>query len=467
MPFSAKSSSKNDAKSASKNTPDLKSLDSDNAVTEAEALEESSHHSSLVDNLTPGKVLRLQQTIGNRAVQRMLQQRSAEATSGSIQRAVGLPTKDEAVQEGGKAGYKIIGKSAYSKILSALEDFRKLDEANQDAIADKCVQIQGYIREWLGSSNRTKNKKGDDRKRFFIGKLRTMVKIKYWEAKYKHKTVDAAKTNAAQNSGQNIMLVKQKLLKDQLSASNKSIDAMLNLLSAARLTTNLEPDKLKLLIAAPDFQNIWMHAYKDKSPGGALPSIDKLGGSNQREDAERWLGYDPFSEDQRENRPAYCGVNVFNNPKGAAPTYGRFFLIFKDAIKSRATFTARDTFAMRKDPDLQGLPSVQTIASADNMEAILAHNEGVLRVLSAMVAQRQAEEADLRRAYVIYIEAQIHGGLSMFDVEEVVVQFTYDDRNKDFNGPDYETVKTFAKKYNIPVRFGGGNGNLVTANALN
>lgn len=423
-------------------------------------------HARLPQNVNPHTMVNLQRTIGNQAVQRLINQRRAETNTSLIQRATGLPTEQEAKVQGGKAGFKFFGKSAFAKILKALKEFEGISDNDKNAIANKCAEIQGYIRSWLNSSDRSKNKKGDDQKRLFLGQLRTTVKVCYWEAKYKSKTVDTVKVNAANSAGANRAKIKEKLLRDELDSSNNAIDQMLSMLMTAKLTTNLEPDKLAMLIKAPDFQNIWMHAYKDKSPGGNLPPVEQLGGSNQREDAERYLGYDPFTEDQRENRPAYCGVNVFNNPKGAAPTYGKFFLVFDDKIKERATFTARDTFAMRKDPDLKNLPSTQTIASPENMESILAFNEGVLRVLSAMIANRKALEADLRKAYTVYIEAQIHGGLSMYDVQEIVAQFTYDNRNDTLNSDHYLILKNFCQKYNIPARFGGGGGEVKQANQL-
>jgi Protein of unknown function (DUF3626) len=411
-------------------------------------------------------MLNLQRRVGNQAVQRLIKNRRTEVTATAVQRATGLPTEQEAITDGGKAGFKFIGKSAFGKILKALKDFEGISDTNKTAVAAKCVEIQGYIREWLNSGDRAKVKTGDEKKRIFLGKLRTSVKVRYFEAKLKAKTVDPAKQNAADSADTNREVIKEKLLRDELDASNKTINQMLGMLMAAKLTTNLAPDKVEMLTKAPDFQNIWMHSYADKSPGGKLGAVDTLGASNQREDAERYLGYDPFTEEQRENRPAYCGVNVFNNPKGAAPTYGRFFLVFDDKIKERATFTARDTFAMRKDPDLKNLPSTQTIASADNMEAILAFNGGVLRVLSAMVAGRKALEEDIRRAYIIYIEAQIHGGLSMYDVQEIVVQFAYDQRAHQDNLSDYNVLKAFCQKYNIPARFGGGGGTQMQAQNL-
>jgi Protein of unknown function (DUF3626) len=411
-------------------------------------------------------ILDLQRSVGNQAVQRLIVQRRNQATTPEIQRATGLPTEQEAKIQGGKAGFKVFGKSAFAKILKALKEFESIDDNNKTAVGAKCVEIQGYIRSWLNSGDRAKVKPGDDQKRLFLGKLRTTVKVRYFEAKTKSKTVDVAKQNAANSAGANIITIKEKLLRDELDDSNETINQMLGMLMNAKLTTNLAPEKVQMLTKAPDFQNIWMHDYKEKSPGGTLPEIDKLGGSNQREDAERYLGYDPFTEEQRENRPAYCGVNVFSNPKGAAPTYGRFYLVFDDKIKARATFTARDTFAMRKDPDMRNLPSTRTIASAENMESILAFNEGVLRVLSATVANRQALEADIKRAYTVYIEAQIHGGLSMYDVQEIVVQFAFNDRNTELNLSDYNIVKAFCQKYNIPARFGGGGGATVQAQNL-
>jgi hypothetical protein len=372
-----------------------------------------------------------------------------------IQRKDGLPSAKDATSGGGKAGFKAFGKTTWAKILKALNDFKAIKDDQKDAQAAKLLELQDLTIQWLSSGQRKKQKAKDKSKENFLAKIRPTIKVLFYEAQTKSKTVDKVKANAATHAGENRQLIEAKLLQENLDASKGAIDALLNRLKSAKLTTNFNPDTLDFLIKSPDFKSIWQLAYKDKSPGGTLPPVEQLGGSNQREDAERYLGYDPFTESQRENRPAYCGINVLNNPKGAAPSYGRFFFEFNDSVKARATYTAFDTFAMRKEAGIKDVPAEKAIASSENMEAILAHNSGVLKVMSNLLAGINMTEEEVKKAMGYYIEAQIHGGLSVDDFSALVVNYPQDEKNQnEFQKMDAEYVKRFATKYpSLPIRY--------------
>lgn len=105
--------------------------------------------------LKPDEVSTLQQTVGNRTVQRML-------AGGVVQRAPGLPNKSEFSHlAGGKSFSVKKGESrpAYSKLLDALDDYRALNDNDYDAQLDLLINIQGYITEWLESPTRQKKHK--------------------------------------------------------------------------------------------------------------------------------------------------------------------------------------------------------------------------------------------------------------------------------------------------------------------
>jgi Domain of unknown function (DUF4157)/Protein of unknown function (DUF3626) len=385
----------------------------------------------------------------------VVQQNGGDRVAASIQRKDGLPNDQEALNEAGKAGYKVFGKSTWAKILLALKSFRKIKDDQKNEQLTTLLELQNLTEGWLNSPSRQKVKKNDNSKKLLLAKIRPTIKVLIYEAQNKSKTVDKVNINAAKYAGENRQLIKANLLKNNLASSKKDIDALLASLKSAVLTLNLAPNTLEFLVGSPDFKTIWQIAYKDKSPGGTLPEVDKLGGSNQREDAERYLGYDPFTESQRENRPAYCGINILKNPKGAAPTYGRFFFEFQESVKSRATYTAFDTFAMRKDNGIRDVPAEKAIASTDNMEALLAHNEGVLKVLSNLLAGTTMTEQYVKNAMGKYIEAQIHGGLSVNDVSALVVDYPQDVNKQDvMQKADAVFVDKFAKKYpSITIKY--------------
>lgn len=431
---------------------------------------------------SPEQVLELQRQAGNAAVSTLLMARARRASGMSdgagptaqrtgaprtaargstrrpvqrrvlVQRKLGLPTKKEAKKRAGKAGYHSgKGKSAWGRILSLLDRFRAV--ADQDLVGQHAIlkDLQATMEEWLTSDKRTKKKKGDDTKESFIGELRGAVKVLYYEAETKGKVHDPIAANAAQNAGKNRQRIQAALALAKLDDSKAAIDSILVRLRAAPLTTNLSPATLQFYSKAGDFKNAFQTMYKDKSPGGQLAPIPQLGGANLREAAERYLGYSAFTEEQRENRPHYCGVNVFNNPKGAATAYGRFFFVWKEAVKQRATYTAFDTFKMIKDAPMKDLPREETIGSSANMEATIAFNHDVLLTLAKIDQQMQVTKQELETK--MYIEAVIHGGLSMDDAAELVVDIRQDTTDPLELG-DKKFVDTFAAKYpQVPIRW--------------
>ena len=404
------------------------------------------------------EVLELQRQAGNAAVSRLMAGRPGRpvriASRGGlgVQRKLGLPTGKEAQTHGGKAGTHIgKGKTTWAAILKRLDAFRALPD--KDLAGQKTVlrELQAAMEEWVSSPKRAKAKKGDAAKEALIGELRGKVKVLYFESETKGAVLDPIAANAKGSSGANRQRIQAALLLNKLDDSKGAIDSLLGRLQAAKLTTNLQPATLAFYSKAGDFKNAFQTMYKDKSPGGALKPIPELGGANLREAAERYLGYSPFSEEQRENRPHYCGVNIFDNPKGAAKDYGRFYFVWNDAIKARATYTAFDTFKMIKDAPMKDLPREETIGTTANMEATIAFNHEVLLTLAKIDQAMAVTQKELENR--MYIEAVIHGGLSMDDAAELVVDIKQNTADPLELG-DKAYVDTFQAKYPaIPIRW--------------
>lgn len=281
-------------------------------------------------------ILQLQRQIGNQATNTIVQRASvnllrtppvtlpaATRHKPDIQR---LPSKTEVETQVGKAGHYLFSKTSWAHILDGLDEYKTaLENKNKANQLKAVIKLQKYTEEWFVSKERgkagKKKKVNDGKKADFLNSIRPDLKILYYELKTKGKTVDVVAQNAADNAGENIQLIKQKLLQQNIGNSDQAIQKMLNRLKNAPLTYNFDSNVLQFLIKSPDFKTIWELTYKDNSPGGTLPALyDELTGSQKREAAERWLGYDPFGADQRVNRPAYVGVNVLGNPKGAAPS---------------------------------------------------------------------------------------------------------------------------------------------------
>ncbi len=241
-----------------------------------------------------------------------------------LARMPGLPTKKEAEKQGGKAGFHFgRGKTSYGRILETLALFRATTD--KATAAQLLLQAQALIDEWHASTSRSLTNAADLRKREFLGKLKPKIKQLYFDVATKGSVFDPIAANAATHADTNRARIKQVLKAGGQSRGKKKIDALLERVASAPLTTNVPPEALQYYTYSPEFKNIWEVSYKTKMPtSGPLGDPSTLGGSNQREDAERWLGYSALTEADRPNRPHYTGVNIKRNPKGAAPTYGRF-----------------------------------------------------------------------------------------------------------------------------------------------
>ena len=386
---------------------------------------------------------------------RAVQERAADHEA-VLARMPGLPTKKEAETQGGKAGFHLgWGKTSYGRILEKLALFRATTD--KATAAQLLLQIQALINEWHDSGSRSMTNAADLRKREFLGKLKPKIKQLYFDVATKEAVFDPIAKNAATHADTNRARIKQTLKAGGQSHGTKKIDALLEKVATAPLTTNFPPEALQYYIYSPEFKNIWEVSYKSKMPkSGPLGDPSTLGGSNQREDAERWLGYTALTEADRPNRPHYTGVNIKRNPKGAAPTYGRFYFEWDDSVKQRATFTARDTFAMRKDADVKDIDQEQLIGTADNMEATLAHNPRALRALGHEYEGEDEEAEKEHAANAFYIEAQIHGGLDARDAKALWVG--YAKHNTDpLDLQDKALAEAFSKKWGVPIKhYGGG-----------
>lgn len=383
-----------------------------------------------------------------------------------VQRAAGLPSKGDAKAAGHKAGFHFgLGKTSFGKLLDQLDAFAALAETDHAGKLAKIIKIQALVSTWLESDKRTasmsaKKQASDEDKQRYLGDLLAKTKVLYHDLVDRADTTDRATTDAATHAPANQARIEAELKLKSLLHSKQEIDAILDRVARARLTTNFSANTIGFLEKDPYFKNFWqIHSPGmggGKSPGGVLPAGGQGSSSENREFAERYLGYKPFTEVQRVNRPAYCGVNIFNLPQGAAKSYGRFHFVWKDSVKRRATYTARDTFEMSYGNALADIPSDEAIASNDNLEATLAFNSEALLALAYLEQGYAQEAADMQAKVKFYLEAQVHGGLSMNDVDELVVPFAEDSSGPDdIDNHDRDAVKRLAALYNLTVRWNG------------
>ena len=99
-------------------------------------------------------------------------------------------------------------------------------------------------------------------------------------------------------------------------------------------------------------------------------------------------------------RPVYGAVNVLQRPEGAASSYGGHYFVLKDEVKRRATLFMHNTFGAISEEDRKSLASFTYPLNA-------------------------IPETLIREGTLDYIEAHIHGGVSLRDVKRLVIDPYY------------------------------------------
>lgn len=116
-------------------------------------------------------------------------------------------------------------------------------------------------------------------------------------------------------------------------------------------------------------------------------------------------------------------------------------------MKARTTYTPFDTFKMISDNNLKPIPEKVT-STSDNMEAILAYNDGVLTVLGNLANDIAMTEKQIASKMAWYMEGQVHGGITVEDIDTLVVDYPQDPKARtDLHKPDADLAEAFIKKY--------------------
>jgi len=149
----------------------------------------------------------------------------------------------------------------------------------------------------------------------------------------------------------------------------------------------------------------------------------------------------------RSGRPVYGALNLAGFADGASPRFGSCHLVLRPAVLARATFSHGDSYT---EPAVMG-----TAASFGAVwQALLDEVASTGRALNLPAASPAGWVAALGeprtaagRALDDYVEAQIHGGLTLAeDVAAVVV-------DPSFRGTPYESL---LRAIGVPVRWSPG-----------
>jgi len=185
-------------------------------------------------------------------------------------------------------------------------------------------------------------------------------------------------------------------------------------------------------------------------PGGARDLWERklFGGAYHREGAAN------------AERPKYGALDLLSHPDGPAPRFGSCYLLLAPGVSRRCTFTYLDS---HQDPDEKG-----TLDEFDDVMAALLRDafleEGALgerpltprRLLNRLKnglgkPRPDPSSRSARRNLNAYIEAQVHGAVSLSDDADVLVA------DPSFRGTDAgRTLERLASLHSLDLRWHRG-----------
>lgn len=181
-----------------------------------------------------------------------------------------------------------------------------------------------------------------------------------------------------------------------------------SVLARAVLTVTFHPDRPardgRTAAEALADDGVYRTQFETGVSSGGLDEV--LAGARRRWEQAMFDGaYDDASPAER---PRYGGLDLLPHPDGACPRFGSTHLRLRPHVLSRATFSWGDSVL---------LPTA--VGTWDRIEPVLA----------AAAAADDPELAGRRRPgperLDHYVEAQVHGGLHLSDVEAVVTDPSY------------------------------------------
>ncbi|WP_426076028.1 DUF3626 domain-containing protein [Janthinobacterium sp. PSPC3-1] len=179
---------------------------------------------------------------------------------------------------------------------------------------------------------------------------------------------------------------------------------IVQLLLKAELTSNFPTPRLwKMLASAGVMKNMW-----------ALGSSSKDAYGMERDSGEKKLFMELSTSvsiaPTGDGRPIYIALSPGCLQQGGAPPYGQSYVVYKDAVKMRCTYTATDTLQMLKSPDSIDICSITTIANV-----LLRVSDRELQYLCSLAGVGEAASPNE------FIEAQGWGQISWANDVQIIV----------------------------------------------
>ncbi|MFF0659360.1 DUF3626 domain-containing protein [Micromonospora tulbaghiae] len=224
-----------------------------------------------------------------------------------------------------------------------------------------------------------------------------------------------------------------------------------------RLTVNFHPDRVlrdgRTVVEALDEEGVYRSQFETGISSGGLtayPGGDRdvweqamFGGAYQRP------GVLPAE------RPKYGGLNLLDHADGASPRFGSCHLRLRPEVLARATFTFGDSHLQPTDAGtvdvFEPVFAALLTATAGTGVALGVAGMDTGTLLRTLLGRRERQTGRVGRALDDYVEAQVHGEISLArDVEALVV-------DPSFRGTDVgRRLAGIAGRHGLALRFHPG-----------
>jgi Protein of unknown function (DUF3626) len=194
-----------------------------------------------------------------------------------------------------------------------------------------------------------------------------------------------------------------------------------------RLTLNFHPDRLlrdgRTVAEALDQEDVYRSQFETGISNGGLTAFP--GGDRDRWEDKMFGGAYQRPGVLPAERPKYGGLNLLDHPDGACPRFGSCHLRLRPEVLDRATFSFGDSYleptevgtAQVFEPVLAALLT----ATADTGVSLGLAGLDTGALLGTLLRRRERASRAAGRALDDYIEAQVHGEVSLSrDVETIV-----------------------------------------------
>ncbi|MBU5213946.1 DUF3626 domain-containing protein [Bacillus oleronius] len=266
-------------------------------------------------------------------------------------------------------------------------------------------------------------------------------------------------TNYAKNHKEEARAIINHVLK-MSNISDQVFEMAVDQLKAqAKIAVHFHPDRpdstMKLIAESLLEQGKYKSQFETGLSNGSVTAYP--GGERDCWEEEVFGGAYHLEYSPNNQRPKYGALNVMLHPDGPAPRFGSCYFLLSPGVSQRSTYTYLDS---HQNPKEKGTYEEFDMILAGLMEetftrefAIGERNLTPPRLINHLLSNFEngvinLSQKEASRNLNHYIEAQIHGDISLKeDVEMLVVDPSYQDT------PIGEILKTLCSKYSIVLKW--------------